>query len=404
MPDFNYRAKTTSGALAEGVIQAASQQEAIRQLTRQSLFPIDVTDQHRKAWKLDMSWRRVGSETIADLLTQLSDLLINGVALLDSLTILAEQSPDARIREVLVEIRDNVSEGIGLDEAMSKHPKVFTNLTVSMVKAGLEGGFLEESLERVSNFLRKEAALKNKVISAMSYPMILAGIGFCFMIALVVFIVPMFEAYFDKLVKSGVGLPWITQALIFVSDALVRYGLLVLLVFIGLVVGIRKLLETEVGTRFLDHYKLKIPIAGRIFHESAVSRFCRVLGTLLRNGVQILKSLKIAGHSVGNVMLQDAIERSAENISSGNRLSEPLRDSGLVSTQVIAMIRVAEESNTLDDVLVKISDRMDQKIEQRLDSMVRLIEPIMLLTIGAIVMSIIIGVLLPIFDLTSTVD
>lgn len=404
MPDYSYRAKTNTGALAEGVIEAASQQEAIRQLTRQALFPIDVTSRSEGWGKLSFSIRGISSETVSDLLTQLSDLLTNGVSLLDSLKILAEQSPEAKLQEILAGIRDDVSEGINLDDAMAKHPKVFSSLTVSMVRAGLEGGFLEESLERVANFLRKENALRSKVISAMSYPMILAGIGFCFMIALVVVIVPMFEAYFEKLIKSGVGLPLITQVLIFVSDALVRYGLFLLIGVAGMVLLVRKLLDTEIGRRFYDRYKLRIPLAGRIFHETAVSRFCRVLGTLLRNGVQILKSLKIAGQSVGNVMLQEAIEQSADNISSGNRLSEPLRESGMVSNQVIAMIRVAEESNTLDDVLVKISDRMDQKIEQRLDSMVRLIEPIMLLTIGGIVMSIIIGVLLPIFDLTSTVD
>lgn len=404
MPDFSYRAKTTTGSLAEGVVQADSQQEAIRQLTRQELFPIDVRNA-AAGWKQwGISFHRVGAETIADLLTQLSDLLGNGVSLLDSLKILAEQTPDPALQEILVEVRGNVAEGINLDDALARHPKIFSNLTVSMVRAGLEGGFLEESLERVANFLRKETALRNKVIGAMSYPMILAGIGLCFMIALVVVIVPMFEAYFDKLIKSGVGLPLITQILILVSEGLVRYGLLAVIGVAGLALVVKKFLETQTGRRLFDQYKLKLPLAGTIFHETAVSRFCRVLGTLLRNGVQILKSLKIAGHSVGNVMLQEAIERSAENISSGNRLSEPLRESGLVSPQVIAMIRVAEESNTLDEVLVKISDRMDQKIEQRLDAMVRLIEPLMLLTIGAIVMSIIIGVLLPIFDLTSTVD
>lgn len=404
MPDFSYRAKTNTGSVAEGVVQAATQQEAIRQLTRQSLFPINVSNKTNSWSRFSVSLKRIKSEAVSDLLTQMSDLLANGVSLLDSLKILSEQSPDAKLREILVEIRDDVAEGIDLDEAMGKHPRVFNSLTLSMVKAGLEGGFLEESLERVSRFLTKENALKNKVVGAMTYPMVLAGVGLCFMIALVVVIVPMFQPFFDKLINSGVGLPWITQILIFVSETIVRYGLFVVIGVAGIVLGTKKLVASRKGRRIFDTYKLKLPIAGRIFHESAVSRFCRVLGTLLRNGVQILKSLKIAGHSVGNVVLQDAINQSAENISSGNRLSEPLRESGMVSDQVIAMIRVAEESNSLDEVLVKISDRMDQKIEQRLDSMVRLIEPLMLLTIGAIVMGIILGVLLPIFDLTSTVD
>ena len=224
------------------------------------------------------------------------------------------------------------------------------------------------------------------------------------MIALVVFIVPMFEVYFEKLIESGVGLPLITEVLIFVSDALVKYGVFIALGVIGIGFGIRRFTKTARGRQIFDRYKLRLPLAGRVFHETSISRFCRVLGTLLRNGVPILKSLSIAGESVGNVVLQKAINQSAENVVAGNRLSEPLKKSGFVTPQVLAMIRVAEESNTMDEVLVKISDRMDKKIERRLDSMVRLIEPIMLLVIGTIVMGIILGVLLPIFDLTSTID
>ncbi len=154
----------------------------------------------------------------------------------------------------------------------------------------------------------------------------------------------------------------------------------------------------------MDEFKLKIPLVGSIVHDSSVSRFCRVLGTLLHNGVPILRSLDISSASAGNVLLEEAIKDSAENISSGNLLSQPLSESGLIPQQVMAMIRVAEESNTLDEVLIKISDRMDQKTERRLDSLVRLVEPLMLLAIGAVVAFIIIGVLLPVFDINSAID
>ena len=173
---------------------------------------------------------------------------------------------------------------------------------------------------------------------------------------------------------------------------------------VGLVVVGRRFLATERGRQIMDRGKLRIPVAGTILHDTAISRVCRVLGTLLHNGVPILKSLDISSASAGNTLLQRAIKESAENISSGNLLSQPLAASGLISAQVMAMIRVAEETNTLDQVLVKISDRMDQKIERRLDMMVRLIEPIMLLAIGGMVMFIIIGVLLPIIDLNSAMD
>jgi general secretion pathway protein F/type IV pilus assembly protein PilC len=178
----------------------------------------------------------------------------------------------------------------------------------------------------------------------------------------------------------------------------------VVLVGAALALGVKKWLETSRAKQLVDRVKLKIPVAGAIFHDAAVSRFCRVLGTLLKNGVPILRSLTISGASSGNLLLQDAIEDAAQNISSGNLLSQPLAASGLVPPQVMAMIRVAEESNSLDQVLVKIADRMDQKIERRLDMMVRLIEPLMLLTIGGMVMFIIVGVLLPIIDLNSAID
>ncbi len=406
MPDFLYRAKTTSGQNAEGVITAVSHREALSLLTRQSLFPLEVRDPEAKsAFRLTLAIpHKVKAETIADTLTQLSDLLSNGVALLESLRILSEQAADKRLREVLVQVHDAVADGTNLDEALAAHPDVFSNLTVSMVSAGLEGAFLEESLERVSSFLRKHDELRGKVASAMTYPIILAIVGMIVMVVLIVFIVPKFETFYERLERSGVGLPTVTVILLAVSHGLVRYGIFLAAGVLGCVFFLKKVFSTDRGQRTYDRLKLRLPLAGRIFHDSAVSRFCRVLGTLLKNGVPILRSLDISRASVGNILLQEAIEESAENISSGNRLSQPLAASGLIPAQVMAMIRIAEESNTLDQVLVNISDRMDQKLDRRLDMLVRLIEPLMLLTIGALVMFVIVGVLLPVFDLNSAID
>ena len=407
MPEFSYRAKTDSGGIAEGVLTAGSHREALTQLTQRSLFPLEVRDQSKTnspfGFKLELN-TRIKTETIADALTGLSDLLSNGVSLLESLTILAEQSTDKKMGEILGEVRDAVADGTNLDEAMAAHPRVFSNLTTSMVRAGLEGAFLEDALERVSSFLRKQDEVRGKVIGAMTYPVILAIVGGIVTVILVTVIVPMFEPFFERLERSGAGLPWITVVLLFVSHALVKYGLLTGAVISALVVGLKKLLATERAKRFVDEWKLRIPLVGPIFHDTSVSRFCRVLGTLLHNGVPILRSLDISSSSAGNILLEEAIQGSAENISSGNLLSQPLAESGLIPPQVMAMIRVAEESNSLDDVLIKISDRMDQKTERKLDMLVRLIEPLMLLTIGAMVAFIIIGVLLPVFDINSAID
>ncbi|MFO0912595.1 MAG: type II secretion system F family protein [Pirellulales bacterium] len=409
MPEYLYRAKTSAGLTTGGSIVATSRRDALSRLTQQALFPLEVTDAATAgAWKLAdfKGWfgGRVKSEVIADTLTQLADLLNNGVSLLESLNIMATQSADRKMREVLTAVRSAVADGRNLDEALAAHPAVFSHLTISMVRAGLEGAFLEESLERVSGFLRKQHLMRSRIIGAMIYPAILAGVGLSVTMVLMLFVVPRFEGFFERLERSGVGLPKITQILLFVSHSLARYWIVVLVVVAGLFVTIRALLSTPRGQRWSDRAKLKIPLVGEILHDAAVSRFCRVLGTLLANGVPILKSLQISSSSAGNSLLEEAIQQSAKNISTGNLLSQPLASSGLIPPQTMAMIRVAEESNSLDAVLVRIADRTDQKVEQRLEVLVRLIEPLMLLIIGGVVMFIIAAMLLPIMDLSSAVE
>ena len=407
MPDFTYRAKTTNGQLTDGSITAKSHQEALSLLAQQSLFPLEVNNPEDRNQGLVSGLalpRRIKPDTLADILTQLADLLTNGVPLLESLRLLSEQAADRQLRLTMAAIHDAVENGANLDQAMASHPQVFTPLTINMVRAGLEGAFLEESLERVASFLRKQSQLRSKVVSAITYPVLLSIVGVTVGIVLLVFVVPMFESFLDRLERNGVGLPLVTTILLTVSNTCTRYSLFLLPAVAGLVILVRNFLATDYGLRLLDRIKLRLPIAGSIFHDTAISRFCRVLGTLLRNGVPILKSLEISSESTGNTLLEDAIKDSAQHLSTGNLLSQPLAASGLIPTQIMAMIRVAEESNTLDEVLVTISDRMDQKIETRLEVMVRLLEPLMLLAIGAMVMFIIAGVLLPIMDLNSAID
>lgn len=407
MPDFFYRAKTSDGQNTDGTIAAGNTREAMALLRQQALFPLEVRDKAERSSPWDIKFElpsRIKTEIIADTLTQLSDLLNGGVTLLESLSILATESSDPQMSEVLVDVRDQVAEGVSLDDAMAKHPKVFSELVISMIRAGLEGAFLEESLEHVAGFLQKQDQLRSKVIGAMTYPIVLMVVGFFVMLVLVLYIVPMFEPFFERLQRSGAGLPWVTVLLLIFSHGLLKYGVFVAAGAVGLIVLIGKAINTAKGRRIYDGLKVKAPLLGPVFHAMSVSRFCRVLGTLLRNGVPILKSLDISSESTGNVHLAETIRQSADNISTGNSLAAPLAASGLVPPQVMAMIRVAEESNSLETVLVKIADRMDEKSERKLDSLVRLIEPLMLVGIGAMVMFIIIGVLLPVFDMNSTLD
>ena len=184
---------------------------------------------------------------------------------------------------------------------------------------------------------------------------------------------------------------------------MLNYGLFVLLAIAAIGFGLYRLIQTAAGRRVVDKMKLKTPLVGSIFHDAAVSRACRVLGTMLRNGVPLLRSLRISSESTGNTLLAEAMMKSVENVTAGDTLSKPLAASGLIPPQVMAMIRVAEESNTLDEVLIKIADRIDNRIERRLEVIVRMIEPMMLILIGGMVMFVIVGVLLPVFDLNSSV-
>lgn len=406
MPDFAYVAKTTSGQRHEGVIAAGSRRDAMQRLRQRKLFPVNISEAAAAAGgglNLQLP-SRVKKEQIADLCTQLADLLNNGVPMLESLSILAEVSVHPRLQTAMRRIHDAVAEGANLDEAMAAESKIFSELTISMIRAGQEGAFLEEALQRTANFLRKQDEMRAKIVGALTYPLILGVVGTVITSLMIVFLVPKFQPFFDRLEQSGSGLPLVTILLLGISDTLMRFGWLLPLPAAGIVVGIRRFIRSDRGRLLWDRWKLKLPLLGGIFHDAAVSRACRVLGTLLRNDVPLLKSLHISSESTGNRLLQQVMLESAENITTGDTLAKPLAASGLIPPQVMAMIRIAEEANTLDEILVKISDRIDQQIERRLEVMVRMIEPLMLVLIGSMVMFVIVGVLLPVFDLNSTVS
>ncbi|MEC8554021.1 MAG: type II secretion system F family protein [Planctomycetota bacterium] len=404
MPEFTYTAKSQSGDSQSGTIAAASRVEAMRLLRQQSLFPLKVNDAAvGPGWANVSLPTRVKKEQIADFCSQLADLLGGGVPILESLRILEEATENPTLRQTAQNLHSAISEGDTLDVAMSRETRVFSDLTVSMVRAGQEGAFLEEALQRTALFLTKQDEMRAKIVGALTYPIILGVVGTLITCLMVMFMVPKFQPFFDRLEQNGTGLPAITVVLLVISHAFLNYGVFLLIAIMGLVGGMHQLFQNTTAKRLLDKWKLRLPVLGGIFHDSAVSRTCRVLGTLLRNGVPILKSLQISSESTGNKLLEEAILQSADNVTAGDSLSTPLMASKLIPKQVMAQIRVAEESNTLDDVLIKVADRTDEKIERRLEVLVRMIEPMMLILIGSMVMFVIVGVLLPVFEMNSSI-
>ncbi len=399
MPQFAYTARTESGQDVTGSIAAETKRDVLAALADRALFPLTVenADKSKTLWQLQ---RRIKGELLASTLAQMSDLLQNGVPLLRSLDVLAEQATHPRLQHVLGDVRNQISEGETLDEAFRSHPDVFSELTVSIVRAGTEGAFLEGALKQTAEFLEMQDEMRARVRGAMIYPVFLAIVGTAVTLGLIIFLVPKFAELFEDLRRAGT-LPAPTIILLWLSDFLGRFWFIAAGGVLGIVLGVKHWMASEKGRIRVDQWKLKIPIAGPIFLNSATSRFCRILGTLLRNGVPLLKALDISSDSSGNHVMSTAIRESAKNVSAGATLSAPLAECGLMPKNIMAMITIAEESNNLEDVLNNVADGIDRKINRQLDTMVRLIETLMLMLMGGAILFVIVALLLPVIEMST---
>lgn len=400
MPTFAYIARDIKGNKVTGTLEAGAQGEAVNQLSAKSLFPISVTAEKSKATSIKLFQRGVSGQTLATAYSQLSALLRSGVALLRSIAVIRDQSSNERFTEVLTAVYDDVEQGDSLGDAMAKHDNVFSEMAINMVKAGGEGGFLEDALERVANFTEEQEDLKSRTISALAYPMVLTSVGFAVVSGLIVFAVPMFAQMFDQMRERG-ELPFLTDWLLAFSDGIRGYWWLIAAVVVGVFIFLRYYLATPEGRFNADRVRIGMPLIGNIFQNLAVARFCRVLGTLLSNGVPILQSLEISREAAGNKVLSKAIAEASENITSGESLAAPLSASGRFPKTVVEMISVGEESNTLDTVLVDIASSLEKQTSRRLDLLVRLIEPVMLVILAGVTLLVVIALLLPIIKMSS---
>jgi general secretion pathway protein F/type IV pilus assembly protein PilC len=398
MPDFAYIARDVTGKKVEGTLSAGSEKEASTALAAKDLFPLKVTAGKQKA---AVGSRRVGARAMAVFYSQLAALLRSGVPLLRSLAVLRDQSHKPNLVAVLEDVYSRVEEGSTLAEAMARHPRAFDELSTSIVRAGGEGGFLEEALDRVATFTEQQDELKGRVVGALAYPVFLLVIGTGVVTVLLVFFVPKFEQLFARLKEKG-ELPVVTEWLLWISDMVRGYGWLIAVAV--LIVGFlaKKRLATPEGRVWLDRWRLRIPQIGSIFLSLAVARFCRVLGTLLAGGVPIVRSLEISADSTGNRVLAGAVHDAAENIQAGESLAPPLAASGHFPTDVVEMIAVAEQSNSLETVLTHVADSLERDTWRRLDLFVKLIEPLMLLILALIVLVVVIALLLPVLKMSQT--
>jgi general secretion pathway protein F/type IV pilus assembly protein PilC len=396
MPDFEYIAKELSGREVTGVLTAGSEMEAVNSLSGKALFPTRITLADVSLRQQAAVGKRVRARHTAVIYSQLADLLASGVPLLKSLEILEQQSSRPAVTGVLQDVREQVAQGTRLADAMRCHPKVFNELALSMVRAGEEGGFLEDALKRVAIFTEHAEDLKNRVMGAMAYPLFLMGACLLIVTGILIFLVPQFVPVFERLRERG-ELPLPTIMLLSGSDFLQAYGVWLVAALAGFAYWVYQHVRTEEGRMQIDHWRLRMKGLGPIVRNLAIARFCRILGTLLRNGVPILQSLRIAKDATGNRVLSAAIATAAENISAGKSLARPLGASGHFPREVVEMIAVGEEANNLEQVLLNIADNMELRTYRDLDLFVKLLEPMMLLVMGVIILFIMVALLLPVF-------
>lgn len=402
MPTFAYTARDMSGKQVTGTVEANAERDVAGILSEKSLFPVEVKANTGAPQAIFGKRKKVKAQTMAMFYSQLAALLRAGVPMIRSLNVMADQSSNALLTEVITDIRARVEDGESIGDAMARYPKVFNEMGCNMVRAGTEGGFLEDALDRVGKFTELQEDLKGRTISAMAYPIFLFSVGSVVLTGLLVFFVPKFDPMFDRLRRKG-EMPSATEALLATSTFLQTYGwVLVVLMFVA-AFAIRAKIQSESGKDLVDRFKLKIPVLGEILMNLAVARFCRVLGTLLNNGVPILQSLDIAGTAAGNRLLQESVSDATENIRSGESLATPLRASGHFPQSVVEMISVGEESNSLDKVLPEIADSLEKVTFRRLDLFVRLLEPVMLLIMALLVLGVVLALIVPVLKSSSQI-
>ena len=402
MPDFQYIAREATGRQVAGLLTAASKQEALSALAGKALFPVSIDMAAESKTQRAHGGGRVRARYLAVFYTQLGDLLRSGVPLLRSLDLLERQTTNKSLKTVIQDVREHVADGGRLADSMRRHPKVFGELAVSMVRAGEEGGFLEDVLKRIAGFVEHQQELKARVVGAMVYPAFLFVMGSLIVAGMLTFFVPKFEQIFER-IEQRMGLPWATTTLMSMSGFFQNYWWLMALLLAVAVALFLSWVKGSEGRRQFDGVRLKCPGVGKILRTLAIARFCRILGTLLKNGVPIIHALRIAKDATGNVVLADAIGVAADNITAGRSLAQPLAASGEFPEEVIEMIAVGEEANNLEEVLIDVADSMERRTNRALDMFVRLLEPLMLTLMAGIILFVVIGLMWPILQSSSVV-
>ena len=397
MATFTYTARAFNGELRTATIDASSRDDVISQLRKQRLSVVKI-DQGGAA---RIGRGSIKTRDVVIFTRQFSTMINSGLPLVQALTILAEQTDNKALAEVTKKVVFDVESGNTVADALSKHPRAFTNLYVNMVAAGEAGGILDTILMRLATFLEKNDALVRKVKGAMIYPTVIMSVAAIAIVVLLIFVIPVFENMFGSV---GLALPLPTRIVIGASRFLKAYWWLLGAVIIVGGYMLRKYYASHSGKLVIDRLMLKMPVLGDVLRKSAVSRFTRTLGTLISSGVSILEGLEITAKTAGNRVIQDAIMDSRASIAGGDTIAQPLQKSKVFPPMVISMIAVGEQTGGLDEMLSKIADFYDEEVDAAVGNLLSLLEPIMIVFLGVVVGGMVVAMYLPIFDMINAVQ
>jgi len=401
MPTYVFKGRNRLNEIVVGE-RVADTRDALRQILRREQVTLtSVKEKGREIGIPKLGGRKkVKSKDLSVFTRQFSVMIDAGLPLVQCLEILAQQQENKYFQQILLQVRQDVEEGSTLAAAMARHPRVFDQLYSNMVEAGETGGILDVVLQRLSQYIEKAAALKRKVKAAMIYPATIIGVAFLVVIFMLTFVIPTFASMFKGL---GAELPLPTQIVLWLSDFVRGYILLIIAAIAGAVYALRRYYKTEGGRGTIDALALKVPVFGTLIRKVSVARFTRTFGTLVSSGVPILEGLRITARTAGNRVVEKAVMQCRAAVTAGKTLSEPLKASGVFPPMVTQMISVGEQTGALDAMLSKIADFYDDEVDTAVGALTALLEPLMIVFLGVVIGGLVVAMYLPIFRLVTLI-
>lgn len=401
---FDYQSVDASGKRSKGRIDAANEAAAVQALRGRGVVPLSIAEAGKGLQK-DIAipgLNRVKLKDLAVFSRQFATMTGAGISLLRSLAVLEDQTANPTLKRAIAEVRADIGSGVSLSVAMGKHDRVFPTLMIAMIRAGEAGGLLDAALEQVADNFERDAALRGKIKSALTYPVLVLGMSAVLITGVLIFIVPVFENMFKSL---GGKLPTPTQIIVTTSHSLAWSGPLVLVLGVAGTLSLQYALRTNPNARLrFDRIKLRIPVFGALFRKIAISRFSRNLGTLLSVGVPVMQALDVVGATTGNAVIANAMADLQASVRDGQPMSAPMHRHKVFPQMVTQMVEVGEESGQISQMLSKIADFYDREVNDAAESLTAAIEPIMVVLMGAIVGGMVICLYLPMFSIYQNIQ